>query len=173
MYVGLASLSMLFAASLVGYFVTRQQNDGWRGATIPALPPGIWVATGALFALSYALRRGERRLAANDLPGLAQHLHVALGAAIVFLALQLLNWRAVAHAHLSSAVETLYAFTFYMLTVLHALHVIGGLVPLVLVTTRAPTYSSSRNEGLRLLRQYWDFLLVVWLVLLVSIWATS
>ncbi|HSC88839.1 MAG TPA: cytochrome c oxidase subunit 3 [Polyangiaceae bacterium] len=173
MYVGLASLSVLFIASLVGYIVTRYQNDGWRTAHLPALPVGLWVATACLIGQSLALRAGERRLAKNDLPGLARWLHVALAAIVGFLALQLLNWRSVASTTLPSSAATLYAFSFYMLTVLHALHVVGGLVPLLVVTKRAPTYSSSRCESVRLVRQYWDFLLIVWLVLLGTLWGTT
>ena len=61
-----------------------------------------------------------------------------------------------------------YAFTFYWLTALHAAHVVGGFVPLGIVIARARRrqYSSSRYEGVRLCKQYWDYLGVVWIVLL-------
>jgi heme/copper-type cytochrome/quinol oxidase subunit 3 len=173
MYVGLASLSVLFVASLIGYFVTRYQNESWRGVALPALPRGLWFSTLVLVALSVALHRGERRLAQNDRPGLKTWLSVSLVASLLFLALQFANWREVAEATMSTGAQTLYAFSFYMLTVLHALHVIAGLVPLLVIHTRSANYSSSHSEPVRLTRQYWDFLLVVWFVLFASLQLTS
>ena len=173
MYVGLGSLTVLFAASLVGYFVTRYQNDAWRGAQLPGLPPGLWFNTVVLVGLSFALHYAERRLAANDRDGLRRALSFALAAAAVFLVSQVFNWRAVAATALASDARALYAFTFYMLTVLHALHVLAGLVPLGVLFVRSASYSSSRSEPLRLTRQYWDFLLIVWAVLFGSLWFTS
>lgn len=173
MYVGLGSLSVLFAASLVGYFVTRYQNDAWRDAELPALPVGLWFNTAILVGLSVAMHYAERRLATNDQDGFRRGLSASLVAAAVFLVSQVFNWKAVASSAMASDARALYAFTFYMLTVLHALHVLAGLVPLGVLFLRSGSYSSSRSEPLRLTRQYWDFLLVVWIVLFASLWMTS
>jgi cytochrome c oxidase subunit 3 len=63
---------------------------------------------------------------------------------------------------------TLFAFTFYLLTGLHAAHVLGGFVPLGIVLHRAGEreYSSSRYDGVRFCVWYWHYLGVIWLVLL-------
>ncbi len=55
-----------------------------------------------------------------------------------------------------------------MLTGLHALHVIGGFVPLLVVLGKAKRreYSSSNHEGVKLCAQYWDYLGVIWTILL-------
>ena len=58
----------------------------------------------------------------------------ALG--VAFLAAQTSNWMAVAAAG-DELQKTMLAFAFWMLTVLHGLHVLGGLVPLALTTIRA------------------------------------
>lgn len=168
MYVGLASLTMLFGSSLVAYFITRAQAQTWRSMVLPALPSGVWLSTVILVLLSASLHLGQSRLRKNAYNGLTRCLWWALALASVFLVVQGLNWRAALSAAFDTQVRTLYVYTFFMLTVLHALHVVAGIVPLVLVYRRSldQYYSSSRAEGVRLLRQYWDFLLVVWLVLL-------
>lgn len=175
MYIGLASLSMLFGASLVGYFVTRAQSKVWRTAEMPHLPSGLWLSTGVLIALSVALHYAARRLRANRYSDVERGVLVALGLGAAFLLIQVQNWRTVATAELNATTQSLYSYTFYMLTALHALHVVAGFIPLVRVYTRTRKqhYSSSNSEGLRLVRQYWDFLLVVWLVLLLSLWFGS
>jgi heme/copper-type cytochrome/quinol oxidase subunit 3 len=54
-----------------------------------------------------------------------------------------------------------------LLTGVHALHVLGGFVPLGFVVHHAlrRQYSSSSHEGLTLCAQYWHYLGAVWLVL--------
>ena len=171
MYVALASLSVLFTASLVAYFVTRAQSTVWRDQTAADLPAGLWASSCVLVLLSVALRYGEGGIRRNlpDRLVLGQGLGVILACA--FLALQMKNWLEVAGTRLSGPPKSLYEFTFYMLTGLHALHVVAGVVPLVVVLRRAyeREYSSSHHEGVRLTRQYWDFLLVVWWILFLAI----
>jgi len=171
MYVGLASLSVLFLASLVGYFVTRAQSTVWRDQATPDLPGGLWVSSFVLVLLSVALRSAEAGIQRNLPDRLIRGLGLGLILAGGFLALQIQNWTEVARARLAGPPKSLYEFTFYMLTGLHALHVLAGLVPLLYVLRRAQEreYSSSHFEGVRLVRQYWDFLLVVWWLLFISI----
>jgi len=171
MYVGLGSLSVLFIASLVGYFVTRAQSTVWRDQTSPELPAGLWASSAVLLLLSLALRYGELGIRKNRHDRLVTGQGLAAIFACAFLALQLRNWLEVAGTRLAGPPKSLYEFTFYMLTGLHALHVLAGMVPLfvVLKHARARAYSSSRYEGVHLTRQYWDFLLVVWGVLFLSI----
>jgi cytochrome c oxidase subunit 3 len=61
----------------------------------------------------------------------------------------------------------LYGFTFYMLTGLHAAHVIGGLALLAIVTVRAfcGRYSANAHAGVLYSTMYWHFLDGVWLVM--------
>lgn len=171
MYIGLASLSVLFLASLVGYFVTRLQSPVWRDTATPGLPWGLHLSTLILILLSAALRFGETGIERNDAARLVTGLRVGLALGVVFLLSQAANWLSVERARLSGPPKSLYEFTFYMLTGLHALHVIAGLVPLAIVSTHAARrqYSSSHFEPVHLTRQYWDFLLAVWIVLLGSI----
>ncbi len=173
MYIGLASLSVFFAASLVAFFITRAQALAWRSVESPALPSGLWVSTVVLVLLSGCLHFAQSKLKKNHLLEVSRGLYAALICAVGFLGLQASNWRAMAEAHVAVEARSLYAFTFYSLTALHALHVLAGIVPLVLVLGRSKRdhYSSSRDEGVRLLRQYWDFLLIVWLVLLFALWS--
>ena len=172
MVVLLLSLTMLFGASLVAYFVTRAQSQVWRTAEVPPMPSGLLVSTALLLALSLGIHYAKARLGKNDFPGLKRGLFLVLGLGVLFLGMQVGNWRTVATADLAAAEKSLYAYTFYMLTALHALHVIGGVLASTWVTQRAlrGDYSSSRSEGVHLLGQYWDFLLVVWVVLLGALW---
>lgn len=172
MYIGLASLSMVFGGTMVAYVITRAQATVWRTAEMPHVPHGLLVSTLLLILLSVALHYGQRRLARNDRTGLTRGLALALVLGVGFLLAQIQNWRSMAIALSGVEVKSLFAFCFFLLTALHAVHVLFGIAPLIYVTARArrDEYSSSRNEGVVLLRQYWDFLLVVWFVLLAALW---
>jgi cytochrome c oxidase subunit III len=164
------SLSVLFTASLVAYLVTRFNNAVWRTPAMPELPSGLFASTAMLVGLSAAMWRAQRDVQANKTESLVRDLWVAQLFGIAFLCGQAFNWAAMAGA-LREGEPTMYPFTFYMLTGLHAAHVVGGFIPLGIVVARAHRrrYSSSEHEGLRLCRQYWDYLFVVWLVLLTAL----
>jgi cytochrome c oxidase subunit 3 len=175
MFVALGSLTMLFGATLVAYLVTRAQNEVWRTAEMPPLPGGLLVSTALLVGVSWSMRSAKKSVAKNAFTSLERALWLTAAFATTFLLAQVQNWRTMAATVLPEETRTLYAFTFYMLTVLHAVHVLAGYVPLglVIARTRQKQYTSSRSEGVRLCAQYWDFLLVVWVVLLGSMYLAS
>ncbi|HXS18848.1 MAG TPA: cytochrome c oxidase subunit 3 [Polyangiaceae bacterium] len=171
LYVGMGSMSVLFAACLVAYFVTRAQSKTWRSVDLPQLPWGLWVSTVTLVAVSWCLRQAVASITRNQSVRLTRHLFAAFLLGLSFCAVQADNWRRVLVAVLAVEVKSLYTYTFFMLTALHVVHVLAGLIPLWITHRRAADrlYSSSRFEGVRLVRQYWDFLLVVWLILLAAL----
>ena len=168
MIVLFGTLTMLFGASVVGYLITRSQNDVWKTASMPGLPLGLVASTILLAALSVAMHVALRAVRQNRFETLQRALTVALLLGLAFVVGQAENWRSMYAAAIATDARTLYAFTFYMLTGLHAAHVIGGFVPLLVVIGKAKRreYSSSNHEGVKLCLQYWDYLGVIWSILL-------
>ena len=96
-------------------------------------------------------------------------LGVSVLLAVAFLVAQISNWmRMAAHSVLPD--ESLFVWFFYLLTILHAAHVLFGLVPLVLVTIRARAgrYTADDHETIHLVGMYWHFLLVTWVAIIVG-----
>jgi cytochrome c oxidase subunit III len=168
MLVLFGTLSMLFGASVVGYLITRAQNDVWKTASMPNLPIGLVASSVLLAALSITMHRALSAVRQNLFDATHRRLLIALLLGVAFVFGQAQNWHAMYAATTASDARTLYGFTFYMLTGLHALHVVGGFVPLGIVLGKAKRreYSSSNHEGVKLVTQYWDYLGVVWVVLL-------
>lgn len=164
----LLSLGMLFAASLAGYFWVRASAEAWPPAGMPTLPEGLWASTMLIVLSSVSVQwalAGARRGAQGAMRlGLLLTTLLGLG----FLASQTVNWFALVASDFTPQ-SNLYAFTFFLLTALHAAHVIGGLVPLAIVTTRAwqGRYGPSAHAGVEYVTTYWHFLGAVWLVLFV------
>jgi cytochrome c oxidase subunit 3 len=168
------ALGMLFVATLTGYLAIRGEAATWPPPGVPKLPPALWIST-LLIVLSsvtaqWAVRGIRRGLQAPLRNGLL--LTALLG--VAFLVNQSINWFALVAVHFT-AKTNLYGFLFYLLTGLHAAHVIGGLVPLGVVTVRAwrGAYTSASHGGVEYTATYWHFLDVVWLILFAVLTLTS
>ncbi len=168
MWLLLASLGMLFGASLVGFLVLRMRAGQWPPPGTPPLPGGLWVSTGLLIVLSLTLVMATRAARAGRTIVLNRMLAVSVLLAVAFLAAQTSNWMRMA-AHSVLPYESLFVWFFYLLTVLHAAHVLFGLVPLVLVAVRARggRYTADDHETIHLVGMYWHFLLVTWVAIMV------
>jgi cytochrome c oxidase subunit 3 len=168
MWLFLASLGMLFGATLVGFLVLRMRADQWPPPGTPPLPGGLWVSTGLLIVLSLALVMATRAARVGNTSALNRMLGVSVLLAVAFLVAQISNWmRMAAHSVLPD--ESLFVWFFYLLTILHAAHVLFGLVPLVLVTVRARAgrYTTGDHETIHPVGMYWHFLLVTWVAIMV------
>jgi cytochrome c oxidase subunit 3 len=159
------SLAVLFVSSLAGYAYLRVFAPAWPPPGSPPLPRALWVSTGLLVLTSAAVH-GALVAARRGRPDRVRAAVVATDALVLgFLLSQGLCW--------ATLLERLppgrdqYAFTFYLLTGLHAAHVLGGLPPLAVVTVRAlrGRYGPDETLGLRLAGMYWHFLDGVWMVL--------
>jgi cytochrome c oxidase subunit 3 len=151
MRVLLASLAMLFGATVVAYLVTRASLSHWHGGDV-GLPPGLFASTFILVALSASLEWARWGIRQNRQRVLLRGLILALVLAVAFLLAQLANWHHISELNPGLRDRELTLFTFYLLTGVHALHVLGGFFPLVWVIRRVTQreYSSSRYEGVRL-----------------------
>jgi heme/copper-type cytochrome/quinol oxidase subunit 3 len=173
LFVLLASISVLFVASIVAFLLTRENAEVWRGPGLPDPPAGLWWSTFLIALTSLSIWRAQRAVRVNQLEALKRWLFAALVMSSAFLLTQAANWFAMQPP---SSAPSLYLSTFYILTGLHALHVVGGFVPLGIVLGRASKrqYSSSNHEGLTLCAQYWHYLGAVWLILVVLLrWGSA
>lgn len=180
MWIFLVTLSLLFASTLVLYAIFRIQHPQWRGPDAPPLPAGLWTSTivlvlssGTMSLAVQSIRRGRRTWFLS-----AMIATTVLG--IVFLVMQYFNWRDLFDAGFALKLRTDLEPTdpvavarqmpynhFYLMTGLHAVHVIGGIVPLVWVTLKGLMgyYRAEAHSGVRFCAMYWHFLDVVWLIL--------
>lgn len=170
LWVFLGALSMLFVASLFGYFYIRFSAENWPPPGMPGLPSGLWISTIVLLACSLTAHLALTAIRRDDTRRLVRMLTATFALGMLFLALQIWNYFALAEANVT-AKTNLYGFTFYMMTGLHAAHVIGGLIPLAvtLLRARAGRYTSFFRGGVLRVVVYWHFLDVVWVVVFASL----
>jgi cytochrome c oxidase subunit III len=127
--------------------------------------PSTILLVGVSGALEWALRAAKRDRS-NDVK-IASVVALVLG--MLFMVVQSEGMYRLVSAALEaqSSRNTLYALTF-VLAVLHALHVVGGIIAMVSTTFNAyrDRYDHERQFGLRFCTLYWHFLDIVWVLLM-------
>lgn len=170
----LAALAMFFVAGMLGYVIIRVSlSTNAQFGTIH-VPFGLAISTVALLASSvtvhYALRAVRR-----ERQGQFRAMMLATsGLALVFLVIQVfcLSQLLADHWAIIQDVDPKQRLQFYgiifALVLVHGLHVLGGLVPLTIITTKALAgrYDHESYGGVVLFSMYWHFLDVIWLLML-------
>lgn len=161
----LLSLAILFGASLIGVLVVRMRAAEWPPPGSPALPSGMWLSTGVLALISVVFGLATRAARSENTVRLRNLLTAATALGIAFVIGQIANWASIAAAGFVPR-QSLFVFVFYVLTFLHAVHVVAGLVPLVLVTLRSGVGRYLTDpEPVELVAGYWHFLGAAWIAI--------
>jgi cytochrome c oxidase subunit III len=167
----LVSISVLFVAASVAVLITHAQAPDWRAAERLGLPWSTALSTALLAVVSVQLQRALGAIRSNRYTPCLARLRHASYAAAGFLFAQAWNARQLFALQGSSSNRLLFLFSYGLLVGLHAAHVLGGFVPLLVVQTKVQRrdYSSSRHAGFSYCVQYWHYLSVIWLVLLATL----
>ena len=165
----LAVVGALFALFASAY-VMRMSLADWRPVPKPTL---LWINTGVLMLASGALQWARAAADQEDLDRVKTALLAAGAATLAFVVGQLFAWRQLTGEGWLVATNPASTF-FYLITALHGLHILGGLVALGRNAVRAwrGTDLPRLRLGLDLCSLYWDFLLVIWLLLFGLLWLT-
>jgi len=161
LWVFMAVVTSLFSLFLTAYSMRMHHSVGWCHLTIPNI---LWFNTGVLLAASLALQFASNS-ASDGRREFARAALIAAGAlSIGFLAGQVLAWRAVGPSLYFVQGSPAVAF-FYVLTIVHGLHLVGGLVVLGRASLRFAGGAEliDLRQSLSLCATYWHFLLLVWL----------
>jgi cytochrome c oxidase subunit 3 len=158
----LVIVGVVFSLFMVSY-VVRMELPDWT----PLADPGqLWFNTG-LLVISSALFQWTRNLIQNgDVKGIKLPLLGGGLFAVAFIAAQLLVWQKLQAQGYYLASNPANSF-FYVLTGLHAVHLLGGLW--VWSKSTIKLLSGAEVKEIRLSVElctvYWHFLLLVWVVL--------
>ncbi len=160
----LATVSMLFAAFTAAMLVRRTGND-WSQVHLPAI---LWANTAVLALSSAAVEMARAAVRREVSSATARWLALAGLLGVVFLGGQIWAWKTLIAQDVFLPTGPHAAF-FYMLSGVHGLHVIGGLVALQWSSHRAHrgAYSGAHHAGLTHTAIYWHFVGAVWAYLLV------
>ncbi len=161
----LGVVGALFSLSVSAYFM-RMASADWWATPVPRL---LWANTAVLVLSSGALEWAKREARHDRMESLPLALAAAFSLAVLFLIGQIQAWRELVSAGYVLADNPANSF-FYMLTGLHGLHILGGLVVLGRTTVRVFAADVPRDRlrlSVDLSAIYSHFMLAVWLLLFV------
>jgi cytochrome c oxidase subunit 3 len=174
-WVGLAGITMTFAAFTSALIVRQGAAPDWQHIS---LPPVLYLNTLVIIASSITLEISRRQVAAfmgasknqNEVQAEnpARWLYITLFLGLLFVAGQTFAWLQLRAQGFKLATNISYSF-FYVLTVAHALHLIGGLGGLVRVIRKLNS-SALKRSTLDATSRYWHFMGVLWVYLLLLLW---
>ena len=170
-WVGLASIAMTFAAFTSALIVRQGGAPDWQHMTLPRI---LYFNTLLIVASSVTLELGRREVA-RFMGGLrsqeaspARWLYVTLLLGLLFVSGQTFAWLQLRSQGFGLSTNVSYSF-FYVLTVAHALHLLGGLGGMVRVIGKL-NKSVLRRSTLDATSRYWHFMGALWLYLLLLLW---
>jgi cytochrome c oxidase subunit III len=172
-WVILASITMTFAAFTSALVVRQGGATDWRHFT---LPPVLYLNTLVILASSVTLEISRRQVATfmggaqeeGRAASPARWLYVTLFLGLLFVAGQTLAWMQLRSQGFGLASNVSYSF-FYVLTVAHAFHVLGGLGGLIRVIGKF-NRSVLKRSTLDATAHYWHFMGALWVYLLLLLW---
>ncbi len=158
----LAVVGVLFMLLVIAYG-GRMTYEDWRPAPQIRL---LWANTFALILSSVALQWAQYSVRRGQMDAMRVGLLVAGAFTVVFLFGQVLAWQQLGTMVYFEITNPAIAF-FYLITGLHGLHLLGGLVAWGRTVAKVwGNFDAAKiRQSVELCTVYWHFLLVVWLVL--------
>jgi cytochrome c oxidase subunit 3 len=169
MWVAMASIVMLFVSLTSAYILRQSRGLSEAHDWFPLhMPRVLWLTTSLLLASSVTIELARRSLRRSRYGAFRLFISVTALLGLGFLAGQLRAW-------LVLVAQGVYVYShphssfFYILTSLHALHLFGGLIALLIVTVAAlrMRITRSKRNAVDVTVLYWHFMDVLWIYLLV------
>ena len=165
LFVLLAASAMLFAAFTSAMVVRRGLSDDWASM---AKPPILLVNTAILLASSLALELARRALKSGARTRFNTWWTAGTALGVLFLAGQALAWSQLNAAGVFISGNPSSSF-FYVLTVAHAVHLLGGVSALCYVDVQGLRLrlGPAKRTAIDISAIFWHFLDGLWLYLMV------
>jgi len=162
LWVFIGVVTTLFTLFITAYVMRMAEAD----AVAIAMPAQLWVSTSYLVLGSVLLQMAGMAARRGHVDRSRLLLWGGGGCAVAFLVAQWWAWHALLSQQVTPTGNPGGSF-FYLLTAMHGLHVLGGLVAWSLVARAVQRVHDPHEVAWRigLCARYWHFLLVVWLVL--------
>ena len=168
LWVAIASILMMFAGLTSAYIVKRNQANFLDFD----LPLAFWYSTAVMVASSVTMWLAQKKFINREMAAYKKLITVTFILGLLFIALQAVGFWELYKKGLVLQTNVSVSFL-YVIVLLHALHVVGGVIALMVMfinayRTKVKTYNSVPVE---VMATYWHFVDFLWIYLLVFLLA--
>ncbi|HEY6502702.1 MAG TPA: cytochrome c oxidase subunit 3 [Chitinophagaceae bacterium] len=165
LWVAIASILMMFAG-LTSAFIVKSNLTGWKDIDMPKV---FWYSTAAILISSLTVQMAVRSFKQREMAQYRSLIGLTLVLGVLFVVLQWFGFKALWDQDIKFTGSAGAGQFLYVIFGLHALHVIGGIIALVVMFLKAffgkiKLYSSVPVE---VMATYWHFVDILWIYLLV------
>jgi cytochrome c oxidase subunit III len=164
LWVGIGSIIMMFAGFTSAYIVKRDQ-PGWVGFSMPAI---FWYSTAIMLLSSLTMQVSLRSFKDREMGKYRNMVAVTTFLGILFIVLQVIGYNRLNHTGIK--IEGSGAGVFFIIIFgLHALHVLGGVITLMVLFLRAFSgrIRSYNPVPVEIAAVYWHFVDFLWVYLFI------
>ena len=174
MWVGLASIAMMFTSLSSAYIVRSGTAADWLPLRVPRV---MFLSTALILISSVTVEIARRKLKQSFAGAYSKYLLFTGILGLAFLSSQLIAWRQLASQGIYVSTHPHSSF-FYLLTGAHAVHIAGGLLAVGVLWLRSrrqldkPGFAATRQATADAVSIYWHFMdgLWIYLFLLLFLW---
>jgi cytochrome c oxidase subunit 3 len=165
MWVAMGSIVMMFAGMTSAYIVKKNQSS-WLQFDLPLI---FWYSTAVILASSLTMYLATKAMKAREMSRYRTLITITAGLGLAFLVMQYLGFKdleardiALIGPKSNSAASFL-----FVITVLHMLHVLGGVIALLIVFAKAfrSTVKNYSAVPVEVVGTYWHFVDALWIYL--------
>jgi cytochrome c oxidase subunit 3 len=164
LWVAIASISMMFAGVTSAYIVKKDQAN-WFSFDLPG---AFWYSTVVIILSSVTIMLAQRKFKNREMPSYRGLVTATFVLGLLFVALQVIGFLQLAKVGLTLQKNVSVSFL-YVIVGLHAVHVIGGVIALIVMFVKAFSKSvrSYDSVPVEVMATYWHFVDFLWIYLLV------
>jgi len=163
LWVAIASITMMFAGVTSAYIVKKEQAN-WFSFD---LPKAFWYSTLVIIISSVTIMLAQRKFKSREMATYRRLLTVTFILGLAFIGLQAMGFLALAKTGTTLQKNVSVSFL-YVIVGLHALHVLGGVIALMVMFAKAFSKSvrSYNVVPIEVMATYWHFVDLLWIYLL-------
>ncbi|MNF26288.1 Cytochrome c oxidase subunit 3 [compost metagenome] len=162
----IVSMIMMFAGLTSAFVVSKSRADWLKDFE---LPTAFFISTIAIIASSVTFHLAKRAIKKDNQTATTRFLLATLALGIAFVVLQFVGFGQIVENgyYFTGAASSITTTFLYIVTVVHLLHLAGGLISLLIIIYNhfKQKYNSTQTLGIELGAMYWHFLDLLWVYL--------
>jgi cytochrome c oxidase subunit 3 len=160
------SMTMMFAGLTSAFVVSKSRADWLKDFQ---LPTAFYFSTVVIICCSVTFHLAKKAIAKDNQSATTKYLLATLAFGIGFVVLQFVGFGQIVENgyYFTGAASSITTTFLYIVTVVHLLHLAGGLISLLIIIYNhfKQKYNSTQTLGIELGAMYWHFLDLLWVYL--------